>query len=73
MKAFIAVLGAILLIGLLSIKAAVAITFLGSCTAICLWINRKVKVPNATKSNSVEDEALVIESYDGVHERYTLY
>ena len=55
MKAFGVVIIFSLLLGAFSIKAAVAAFFLGTCTALCLWINTKVRVPSTgfTENRSV--------------------
>lgn len=73
MKAIAIVFGTLLLVGLVSIKAAVAMTFLGICSAICLWINAKVRVPRSTKKEVETDDSRMLESYDGNFDRDTLY
>jgi hypothetical protein len=65
MKALTIVLGGLFLVGLISVKAAVAVAFLGTCTAICLWINAKVKAPVSSHYRVEADDTVMLESYDG--------
>ncbi|MCG7876967.1 MAG: hypothetical protein AB2669_17565 [Candidatus Thiodiazotropha endolucinida] len=73
MKAIAIVLGVLFMVGLISIKASVAVAFLGTCTAICLWINAKVKVPSTNHRKTEYDDEVMLESFDGTYERYTIY
>lgn len=73
MKAIAIVLGVLFMVGLISIKAAVAVAFLGTCTAICLWINTKVKVPGSNHRRVEADDAVMLESYDGNFDHNPLY
>ncbi len=73
MKAIAIVLGVLFVVGLISIKAAVAVTFLGTCTAICLWINAKVKVPSTNHRRVEVDDSVMLESYDGNFDHNPLY
>lgn len=73
MKAIAIVLGVLFMVGLISIKAAVAVAFLGTCTAICLWINAKVKVPGSNHRRVEADDVVMLESYDGNFDHNPLY
>lgn len=72
-KTIAIVLGVLFLVGLVSIKAAVAVAFLGTCTAICLWINTKLKVPASSNHTMEYDDAVILESYDGTFEHHPVY
>jgi len=50
MKACGMILVVSFLIGLFSIKAAFAVLFLLTCTALCLWINRKARFESSRKN-----------------------
>jgi len=72
----ILVLGTLFIVGfVISIKSALAILFFGSCIGICLWINSTFKGSATSKMTFTFDEEFefVIESYDGIYERYTMY
>ncbi|MFC1354329.1 MAG: hypothetical protein G8D89_18335 [gamma proteobacterium symbiont of Clathrolucina costata] len=72
MKALFFVFLFSVILGLFSIKAAVATLFLGVCTVICLIINSKVKVAGR-KHSEIYDDGVMMPSYDGIIEKETIY
>ena len=59
-----------------SVKAFAAVLFLGACAYACLSVNSLARASEATTPSSVplaEEQSLVVESYDGVHESYVAY
>ena len=74
MKACVSILSLLLLVGLVSIKVALAVAVPGSALVLCLWINRRVRVPSKSRAKKLAVEnGVYFPSYDEMIERDTIY
>lgn len=75
MGLFIILVLAICLFGAISAKFLVAFTFLGSCTALCLFVNHKFRIDSQTSKRNYSNpaEPSIEPSYDGNHDIITMY
>lgn len=76
MKLVLVVFGILVLTSVVGIKFALAVAFLGSATALALWINRNVKVPSkirVSRSRTRIEDEILFPSHEEIAVRETIY